>query len=210
MADAAPGRARATAALALCGPLAALMFLAADLAGAAATPGYSMTGQAISELMERDAPAKHIVDPLLVGYHGLVVPFAVALHRGLPAGPATGPLLVGLAGVAGVILTLFFPCDPGCAPFVSLRGTLHIFIAIPMGFAILVGLFLTGRRLRHRRGLARYTGATAALGLLLAVVTVAAAETQVVGLLERALTWSYLQWYAVIGWLVWRGGLSAS
>lgn len=210
MADAVPGRDRATAALGLCGPLAALMFLAADLAGAAATPGYSMTAQAISELMERGAPAKRIVDPLLVAYHGLVVPFALALHRGLPAGGAAGPLLIGSAGAAGVILTLFFPCDPGCAPFVSLRGTLHIFIAIPMGFAILIGLWRVAGRLRARPALARYTRGTAALGLLLAVVTVAMAETQVVGLIERALTWSYLQWYAVTGWLLWRGALSGA
>lgn len=139
-------RHRLTGILGLCGPLAAAMFVFADLAGISMTPGYSPITQAISELMERDAPAKLIVDPLLVAYHGLVIPFAAGLHRGLPRGvpELAGPLLIGLAGVAGVILTLFFPCDPGCTPFTSLRGTLHIFIAIPMGFAILIGIRLQG------------------------------------------------------------------
>lgn len=192
-------------ALVLCGPLSAAMFLAADLAGILATPAYSPVSQAISELMERGAPAKFIVDPLLVMYHALVIPFAVGLHRDLPTGPSgpVGPLLIGLAGLAGVILTLFFPCDPGCAPFVSLRGTLHIFIAIPMGFAILIGIWLTGRRLRSRPLLARHAAISAWLGFVLAVVTVALAETDVVGIAERALTWSYLQWYAATGVLVW-------
>ena len=106
--------------------------------------------------------------------------------------------------MTGVILTLFFPCDPGCAPFVSLRGTLHIFVAVPMGFAILIGIWLTGRRLRSRPSLARYAYITAGLGLALAVLTVALAETSAVGLVERVLTWSYLQWYAVSGLMIWQ------
>ena len=51
-------RCAATRVLCAFGPLAALIFLTADIAGALATPGYSMVGQAISELMERGAPAK--------------------------------------------------------------------------------------------------------------------------------------------------------
>lgn len=72
-----------------------------------------------------------------------------------------------------------------------------------MGFAILIGIWLTGRRLRGRPAQARYCYITAGLGLALAVVTVALAETNVVGLFERLLTWSYLQWYAVTGVLIW-------
>lgn len=195
-----------TGAFALCGPLAAAVFLAADLTGIVKTPGYSPGSQAISELMEQGAPAKPLVDPLLVLYHGLAIPFAAGLHRGLPEGRPgrAGPLLIALAGMAGVILTLFFPCDPGCAPFVSLRGTLHIFIAIPMGFAILIGILLIGLRLRGHRAFAGHAYATAGLGLGLAGVTVVVAETDLVGLVERVLTWSYLQWYAVSGVIIWR------
>ncbi len=181
------------------------MFLAADLAGILATPEVSPVSQAISELMERDAPAKGLVDPLLVMYHGLVIPFAGRLDRSLPSrlpGPL-GPRLIGLVGLAGVILTLFCPCDPGCALFVSLQETLHIFIAIPMGFAILNGIWLTGRRQRSRPLLARHGHITAGLGLCLAVLTVAPAETDAVGLVERVLTWSYLLWYATTGLVFW-------
>jgi hypothetical protein len=202
------GRTRLDRTLGLCGPLAAAIFLAADLAGILATPGYSPMAQAISELMERGAPAKPVVDPLLVVYHALVIPFAAGLQRGLPQGAPgiAGPLLIGLAGLAGVILTLFFPCDPGCTPFVSTRGTLHIFIAIPMGFAIVIGIWLTGRRLRGHPALARHAYVTAGVGVMLALWTVTLAETAIVGLVERALTWSYLQWYAVSGLMIWHWG----
>jgi hypothetical membrane protein len=186
--------------LCACGPLAALAFLAADLAGIRATPGYSVTGQAISDLMEKGAPAKRIVDPLLVLSHGLVPPFALGLRR--VTGARLGPALLAGAGATGVILTLAFPCDPGCAPFVSLTGTLHIFLAVPMGFAILFALVAFARHFRRAPGWRRfapYSAASAAAGLALAVATLAAAETALVGLLERALTASYLQGYAVLG-----------
>jgi hypothetical protein len=65
--------------LALCGPLAAAAFLAADIMGILKTPNYSVVGQAISELMEREAPAKAFVDPLLLAYHGLVVRASIAV-----------------------------------------------------------------------------------------------------------------------------------
>jgi hypothetical protein len=44
-----------------------------------------------------------------------------------------------------------------------------------------------------------YSQITFAAGVVLAVVTVALAETDLVGLLERLLTASHLQWYAVMG-----------
>ena len=192
----------ATRALGACGLLAAALFGLADVAGSVATPGYSMRTQAISELVARGAPAKALVDPLLLAYHALAIPFALGL-RGAFGG--AGPAFLAGAGAAGVALTLFFPCDPGCAPFTSFRGTAHIFIAVPMGFAILGGIWALGGRMRSqgRTGLARYSRCAALAGILLAAATVALAETQAVGLLERLLTWSYLQWYAALGaWLL--------
>lgn len=195
---------RLTRILGACGPLSAASFLAADRIGAALTPGYSSRTQAISELIEAGAPFKHVVDPLLLLFHALVIPFALGLHRALrdQRRGRIAPVLLAGAGAAGVILTLFFPCDPGCAPFVSLRGTLHIFIAIPMGFAILFSILMFAIRFgqdRRWRGLRPYSLASFGAGIAMAMTTVLLAETEMVGWLERALTFTYLQWYAVVG-----------
>jgi len=196
--------AASTRILGICGVASACFFAAADFAGIALTPGYSAWSNAISELVERGAARKDLVDFLLLPYHGLVVPFAIGIRRAIcrDGGHGTGPVLLGFAGVAGVILTLFFPCDPGCEPFVSISGTLHIFIAIPMGLSILVAIWLTAgqmRQLPRWHGLVIYSRSTAVAGALLAVATVALAETEVVGVLERVLTWCYLQWYVFVG-----------
>lgn len=193
-----------------CGVLAAAAFALVDGLGIALTPDYSAWSDTISELVERGAAAKHVVDPVLLLYHALVIPFAVGLHRVIypDAAMPVGPFMLGRAGLAGVILTLFFPCDPGCEPFVSLRGTLHIFIAIPIGLSILIAIWLIGVAMRalprwHR--FAGYSRATAIAGAGLAAVTIVLAEIDQVGLFERLLTWSYLQWYIAIGLTIARG-----
>jgi len=97
---------------------------------------------------------------------------------------------------------LFFPCDPGCEPFVSVRGTLHIFIAIPMGFSILFAILGFSFRLAHNeewRLHRLYSVLAFVAGIAMAVATVLLAETDWVGWLERAFTWVYLQWYVVMG-----------
>jgi len=190
--------------LAACGPLSAALFITADRLGAFLTPDYSSRSQAVSELIEVGAPYKQVIDPFLLGFHGLVIPFALGLHLSLndTKDHLTGPALLAGAGLAGLILTLFFPCDPGCEPFASMRGTLHIVIAIPMGFAVLFAILAFGRRFGSTpgwQGFRRYSFATFAAGIALAVVTVVFAETDLVGWLERALTLTYLQWYAVVG-----------
>ena len=195
---------RLTMALGCCGIVSVAYFALADGLGAFLTPDYSMTTQAISELMETGAPFKHVVDPLLVGYHGLVIPFAIGLHRAIRGDKRNplGAILLASAGAAGVLLTLFFPCDPGCEPFITIRGTLHIFLAIPMGFAILFAILAFSRRFRHDPawgGFALYSVLTFAAGIAMAFTTVLLAETDLVGLSERLLTYTYLQWYAVMG-----------
>ena len=71
-----------------------------------------------------------------------------------------------------------------------------------MGISVLVSVLWFSRLFRRRAGwslFSGYTVVTAATGLGLAAATVLLAETDWVGLLERLLTLSYLQWYVVIG-----------
>jgi hypothetical membrane protein len=176
-----------------CGILSVLMFVAADRAGAYLTPGYSSVAETISELVETQAPYKFLVTPFLTIFHGLLIPFAVGLHRALEPSPR---------GVAGVILTLFFPCDPGCYPPQTTLGAVHRFIAAPMGFSIVVAMFAFSRRFAADpvwsdfEGYCRLTAVTA---LVLAILTFVLARTDYVGLAERLLTYSFLQWYFIVG-----------
>jgi hypothetical membrane protein len=190
-----------------CGPAAVALFIAADLVGSFQLPGYSILSNAISELVETGAPNKAVLDTLLTTYHALVIPFALALHTAVNGGVGsrTGPRLLAFAGAIGIVLTLFFPCDPGCEPFVTFRGTMHIFIAIPMGYSILFGILAFSWRLARDvewTGYAAYTRLTFAVGVVLATVVVAVAEIEFVGALERLLTAGYLQWFAVMGLVV--------
>lgn len=144
------------------GILATVAFAAADSFGSLLTPGYSAWSDAISELVEKGAARKSLVDAFLVFYHALVIPFSIGIHRAVYGSRAiaAGPILLGLAGGIGVVLTLFFACDPGCEPFVTLTGTLHIFLAIPMGIFIVIAIWLVGRRIHRKRRLpvTRFSG----------------------------------------------------
>lgn len=126
------GRNRLLQALALLGPLVAALFFAADPARMAMIPGYSPGGQAISELMERGAPGKQVVHPLLLLYHGLVIRVCGGAAPWAAAGDARSCRTVAdrPRGKGGSRPEALLPCDPGCAPFLSLRCTFHIFIAV--------------------------------------------------------------------------------
>jgi hypothetical protein len=186
-----------------CGILSGLLITIAYLIGAILQPGYSSIRQAISELIAVGAPDKALLDVLILGFHALVIPFAYGLYLGVEKrkGAGIGPYLLAAAGVMGIILTLFFPCDPGCVP-TTLPGTLHIFIAVPMGFLILFAILAFSFRFRERPTWAWYSTyslATFITGIILAVITVVLAESSLVGLLERLLTAAYQQWYILLG-----------
>jgi len=132
-----------------------------------------------------------------------VIPFSYGLHRAINNGKGSkiAPILLAGAGVLGVILTLFFPCDPGCEP-VTFRGIMHILIAIPMGFLILFAILAFSRRLKNDKEwniYSRYSLITFIVGILLGISTVVLAKASIGGLLERILTASYLQWYVIMG-----------
>jgi len=186
-----------------CGIVSAVLLTAAYVVGDLLRPGFSSMRQAISELIESGAPNKALLDGMLFGFHGLVIPFAYGLHRGIDGGKGSrlGPFLLAGAGVLGLVLTAFFPCDPGCEP-VTLRGIMHIFISIPMGFMVLFSILAFSRRLKKTddwAGYGRYSLITFSAGFLLGVLAVVFAKSSVGGLIERLISASYQQWYIVMG-----------
>lgn len=196
------------------GVLSALLYIAAWIIGPILRPGFSSMTQAVSELIEAGAPNKLLLDGLIFGFHLLVIPFAYGLHQAIDGGKGSkiGPLLLVGAGVLGLVLTLFFPCDQGCVAE-TFRGTMHIALAIPLGFLILFALLAFSRRFKRAEGWGgydTYSMATFLIGLVLGVLSAAFAKSPVGGLLERLVGLSYQQWYVVMGITLIRRSVSSA
>ena len=94
-------------ALALCGILSSLLYLATDIVGGLHYEGYSFTSQAVSELMAIGAPSEHVVDPLFTLYNVLVIAFGVGvLWEGVNRSRALRVTGVLLLGYGAALLTL--------------------------------------------------------------------------------------------------------
>jgi hypothetical membrane protein len=185
----------------LAGIISALLYIAAWIIGDIMRPGYSMQTQAVSELIEAGAPNKLLLDIMIFGFHLLVIPFAYGLYRNIDNGGKTGAALLAAAGLIGIVLTLFFPCDPGCVAD-TFRGTMHIVLAIPLGFLILFAILAFSRHFQNDEqwaGYSTYTLITFIVGLIMGVLSAAFAKSSVGGILERLVGIAYQQWYIVMG-----------
>jgi len=182
--------------------------LTATIVGAALRPGYSHIADSISELTEAGAPNKMLLDAMIGAYHLLFIPFAYGLHLALPRGVWLGPALLGVAGLLGLILTGFFPCDAGCeANPTTIAGKGHGVILAVNVLCVFTGMVAVFWRIRLNpswRTYARYTliSALAALGLGLA--TMPLLNTAYTGLGERLALIPIELWFVVSGLLLWR------
>ena len=186
----------------VCGIVSALLYIAAWVVGDYLRPGYSTRKQAVSELIETGAPNKLLLDIMILGFHILVIPFAYGLHISIDQGKGKlAPILLSSAGGVGIVLTLFFPCDPGCNP-VTFRGKMHILLAIPLGFLIMFSILAFSRRMKKDQNwsnFASYSRLTFFASFFLGVLSAAFAKSSLGGILERLLGLAYQQWYIVMG-----------
>ena len=190
-------------ALLLCGILAPIVYVAADIVGALNWQEYSYTGQSVSELSAIDAPSRPFVLPLFLAYDLLVAAFGLGIWAAdrRPALRVTALMQMGI-GALGLPATLFGAMHlRGVAP--TLSDTLHIgltavtvlFIFVGVGFAI--NAF--GRRFRL------YSFVTLAallvfglLGALDGPRVAANLPTPWLGVTERLCIGAYLLWTAVL------------
>lgn len=190
--------------LGLCGVLSPLFLLVATVTGGALREGYDPISQSISELYEAGAPNAAWLMVLFTTYHALVIPLAIGLHRGLPKrGPAwMGPFFLGLAGFFGIPLGAYARCDPGCFGATTFRGQLHgilVLVTVPLIFAAMFFIWIRVRRIPRWRIYARYTLATAIIGVAFGIAMTPFVQGKYSGLLERISVAIMLQWYAVSG-----------
>ena len=94
----------------------------------------------MSELIERGAPNKDLLNALFIVYNILLILFAIGLYSGLPKKAATSLITIALIinSILGVVWTLFFPLDVG-GTSASLTGMLHLIVGalvVPLIFFI--------------------------------------------------------------------------
>ena len=187
----------------LCGILSTFLYMSAYVIGALLRPGYSSISQATSELLEVGAPNMLLLGIMIFSFHALLLPFAYGLHKAIDGGKGSkaGPVLLATAGIMGMVLTVFFPCDKGCNP-VTITGIMHIIIAIPMGFISVFSILAFSRRLKGNTqwvGFDKYSMITFVVSILLAIATSFLAKSGYGGFLQRILGVAYMQWWVVMG-----------
>lgn len=192
------------------GVVSALLIVIATMVGVALREDANHVSFTISELYETGAPNAGWLMILFTGYHALVIPLAVGLHRGLPRTRLDwiGPALLGTAGALGIPLGAYARCDPGCFGATTFRGQLHgilVLVTVPLIFGAMFAIWHRlkghGRWRRYRR----YTLATAVIGLSFGLAMTPFVQGEYAGLLERVNVAILLQWYVVSGIILMRG-----
>jgi hypothetical membrane protein len=200
----------------LAGIAAPLLYVAAVVTGGACRPDYHHAAHAISELTQPGAPHKLLLDALFGVYNVLCIVAAIALWRTvriLGSGVLTaGSLVLITTTVLGGLMTLF-PMDPrGAVP--TIAGTIHLVDAGVTSLLIMlaVGLIASGARRVGRRGYSTYAWMSlVAIAVFGAIAGMAGARVHpLMGLAERMVIGSYLQWMLVTCWVGWRGGFGIS
>jgi peptidoglycan biosynthesis protein MviN/MurJ (putative lipid II flippase) len=190
--------------LAVCGLLAPLLYVFTVVLGGIVTPNYSHASSAISELIETGASYKTLLDPLFDLYNILIILFAVGVYheRNTRRSYTAGTLLLAATGVAGLIMTLFFPQDPRGTPL-RFAGQMHIALAGVESACTIVLVLLMGLAFRgddHWSRFSTYSLVTSALiivtGAATAIATAQASE--ILGLLERCTIGLFLLWVFVV------------
>jgi hypothetical protein len=191
----------------LSGMLAPIVYVGAVIVGGVKRRGYSHISQFVSELLERGAPNKALLNPLFALYNLLTIVFGIGLF--MRVGAASKGKVSGLLGALALVaeglfgfLTVFFPQDPRRAPVTS-SGITHIVLAGLSSLTTILSMVFVGcwfRTIPRLRGYGIYSFISA---LVVFVSGGAAAYTgatlsTMLGLMERITIGGFLQWLFVM------------
>ena len=184
-------------AFAICGIIAPILYLLMVIIGGALSPGYSHIAETVSELLVAGAPNKPLLNTLLITDYVLGILFPIGLHRGINGGKGSkvGPVFLIIVSVV-CLFTVFFPQDPGGEP-VTLAGTVHVVLIIPMVILSLGAFLAFWRRLKSDSlwsGYDRYSLVTFIIAIPLGVISAFSLNSPYIGLLERISVTVILQW----------------
>jgi heme A synthase len=188
--------------LAFWGIFAVLLYLAALVVGNVLDPSYSQIGKTVSELIERGAPNRDLLDGMFVLFNLFLIPFAEGLYKGLNNGLQNKIIFLSLflISVLGVVWTLLFPLDANGAT-TTFTGMMHLIIGVPVVFATLLTELSFWRAVRNDsrwQGYGRFSTLIFFVNLLAGLTTVAFVNSDIRGLLERFFSGSFLLWVMVL------------
>jgi hypothetical protein len=137
---------------AIAGIAASLIYMIATIVGGFITPNYSHISNSVSALIARGQPYKPLLDTIFLPYNMLLVPFAYGLYLGIKdsesgKGSKVGSIAMAVAGILGIILTLFFPLDPG-ETIVSFTGMMHVVVVSIITLLLAITILATGLKAR--------------------------------------------------------------
>jgi len=201
-------------ALLTCGIVAALLYIATDVAASILYPGYSLTDQAVSELFAIGAPTSRVVVPLFSLCSLLLLAFACGLWISSDQNKRLRFMAIMFAGsaIVGLVLWNLFPMHMRGAER-SFTDTMHLILAtnpfVLLSLAVGVATFRCWFRW--------YTAATIFMLLLPAAFAFhyapevqANLPTPGLGLGERAAQYAYNSWQVALAVVLLRSEIANS
>jgi sulfite exporter TauE/SafE len=189
-------------AFALCGILSPIVYVVTVALGGFLDPSYSHIGKTVSELVERGAPNRDLLNVLLVVYNVLIIPFAVGLYFGLKRGFTRSRVSVALVltGILGTADTVFFPLDAAgqSGTFTGMMHLVVVGLVVPCTFVFMLGFWNSARKDQSWGKLALFSIAVFVVTLISGIATAAFVNSDYRGLLERITIGSTLVWIEVV------------
>lgn len=195
-------------ALAPYGIAAPIVYIAALVVGNALDPTYSQIGKTVSELFERGAPNRDLIDGIFIVYGICLIPFAEGLYKSFNMRARAHPysfakaIFVSLLiiSICSLLWNLFFPLDAN-GGFTSFTGMMHLVLGVPVVFATLLAELLFWRVAKkdsYWAGYARFSLAVFTVNLLSGLSLIFLVNSDIRGLLERFSIGSFLVWTEVL------------
>jgi len=192
--------------LAICGMLSPIIYTVMWILGGILLPDYSHIRDDVSTLIAVDAPKKKLFDKFIISSSTLLFVFYLGLHWGVNNGEGSiiGPILFVISGLLGVLVALFFPLDAG-GEIITTRGKMHLVLIAVSGILATAGMVAMWFRLESvvEWGVfATFSLITAAVSLILVVISAFTATSSYFGLIERFMVSTYQVYYFVLALMV--------
>jgi len=165
-------------------------------------PPIHILALTVSELVERGAPNRDLLNIMLVAYNILIIPFAIRLFYGLKKGWTSNLVIIALVltGILGTAVTVFFPLDAAgqSVTFTCMFHLVVVGLVVPCTFVFMLGFWYAARKEPSWGKLGLFSIAIFVLTLVSGIATAAFVTSDFRGLLERITIGSTLIWIEVV------------